>query len=337
MKKLILLLSFLIVPLTASAQPHEALLTPDGTLYTLDTVLTRDHADVDTDSDMYLLLTRREGADTWQEIVPATRGRGSHSHPAMAFDAESGMLFVFWVRQSGLLYSELVFASRDLEGNWSGVTAFGDQFDYRDNLRIAVTRRVVDDQGALAPTPAVSVHAAWWEFDSLTGTESAQYAMLSIENGRVAEINRLDLSDFVEPSSADADDERANLLKQPMLFASPKQDSVVIVFGDHASGRIHQVRVRPTLPPLADGRLRVPIGRREGNAPAPRTNVASNSRIDGIYGDTDKMAIYSRSGEKLHYIILKDGEWSGVRTIALDERVTSGAAVDALRRLVHEN
>jgi hypothetical protein len=352
MRRLLISIALFLLPLAVSAQPLDALLTPDGTLFTLDAQLTSELRELYVEADTVLVLRQRGALGESSEIVPASMGRGRHTSPALAYERDSGLLFVFWIRHTGIMYNELVFASRDPDGIWSEPTTFGDPFNFRNNLRIAVTRKVseIDEDGATITSPGVTVHATWWEFNSVTGTESARYAMLTLDNGVVASVEYLDLSRYVADDLVGEDLELARffsevttspdereVLKQPLLFASPSQDSMLIVFGDYATHRISQIRIHPTKPPVSDGRLRVPIGRREGGSGAPKLDVAANGRIEGIYGDTDNIALYTRDGDTLHYVVLKDGEWSEPRPIALDEVVTSGAAVDALRRLLSEH
>ncbi|HEX8616334.1 MAG TPA: hypothetical protein VF911_02000 [Thermoanaerobaculia bacterium] len=335
MRKLLLSLCLLALPVFAAAQGRETLLTPDGTLFSVETNVTNNEAST---LSAHLILRSQTGADVVREVVPATLDRGAHVNPAIAYDAESKTLFVFWLRQLGLMSSQLMVACRDANGTWNAPTAFGEQFDFRENLRIAVTRKVVDQDGTVSATPAVSVHLVWWEFDTETGRESAQYAMLSIENGRVESLHHLELSSFTadaagEPLAADAD---RSVLKQPLMFTAPQQDSVLVVFGEAAKEELHQVRVRPTKI-VSDGRLRVPVGRHERSNRAPSFRVASNTRIEGIYGDSTRIALYTRDASRVEYVILKDGAWTAPRSIALDEQITSGAAIDALRRLLDEH
>jgi hypothetical protein len=81
----------------------------------------------------------------------------------------------------------------------------------------------------------------------------------------------------------------------------------------------------------------VPVGREEGGASGPHFKTVANGRVEGIYGDSNRMAIYTHEENTLQYLILKDGKWSDAQSIALDTEITSGAAVDALRRLLNEH
>jgi hypothetical protein len=336
MRRLLLALCLLMLPVVATAQHREALLTPDGTLFTIESRTTE--FDGTSHGTAHLLLRQQHGADVVQEIVPATLTGGAHTEPAIAYDAESRTLFVFWLHYEGLMASQMMFACRDANGTWSPAESFGHEFNFRSNLRIALTRRVVEEDGTLSASPALSVHLVWWEFDSESVSESAHYAMMNVENGRVASMDYLDLAPFAVKAEGEelAPEEDRTVLKQPLLFTSQQQESVLVVFGDLATDRMHQVRVRPTKV-VAEGRLRVPVGRMEGSAKKPSFRAEANSRIEGIYGgDAGRLALYTRSGNGLQYVIMRDGAWSETRTIALDDQITSSAAVDALRRLLNE-
>ncbi|MGZ5444234.1 MAG: hypothetical protein ACXW5U_04890 [Thermoanaerobaculia bacterium] len=335
MKRLIVFAVLLFIPLLASGDQGDTLLTPDGTLYTIQFERAEEHPEVTTVSAAYLTLTARRGDTVTREIVPATLvEKGAHFNPAIAFDVDSGMLFAFWIHNSSMLSNQLMFASRDAEGVWGEAASFGALYDFRRNLRLAVTRKYEDANGELQS--GLSVHLAWWEFDFTTGRNSARYALATIDEGRVAGIQELDLDQFLpenlEPATEPIDE---SVINQPVLFPSPRHDSVLLVFGDLPSGTLHTLRILPKIA-LNGGRLRVPGGKREAGFRAPTLN-AGDSRIEGVYGDDDRLALYANENGKLRYVLLKNGQWSVAHAISLDEQLTSSAAVDALRRLVSDH
>jgi hypothetical protein len=340
MKKLLLVLALLLLPVSASAGQGDTLLTPDGTLHAIEIVLGAT-SDSTTVGDTHLVLTSRHGTETKKENIPATLIPGSHTDATMAYDADSGLLFVFWLHRESLTGSELLFSARRADGTWSEATQFGGRvFDLRENLRIAVTRKYFDEETA-ALRPGISVHAAWWEWDTHYGEWMAQYQLLTIINGVVAEppapVDLRELAraaDAPAPESENAVDLR--VLSHPLLFTSPAQDSVLVVYGDVKTQRLHEVRISP-IRAKSDGRLRVPVGKHEGSSKAPQLAVAPNARVNGIYGDTNRMAFYLTEKDAVRYVVMKDGVWSESQQIALDAQITAGAAVDALRRLVNEH
>jgi hypothetical protein len=336
MKKLLVVVALLFVPLLASAQQSDAVLTPDGTLYSVAFERADDHPEVRTESAAYLKLTARRGESVNYEIIPATlEDHFGNYNPIVAFDAESGMLFVFWIRGDGLVSNQLMFTSRTAEGVWAPATVFGDGlYDQRKNLRLAVTRKFRDEEDDVRT--GLSVHLAWWELNTTTGKGSAKYAMASIHDGRIKDFVPVELSEFIpEGTEKVIGDVNKNFLRQPVLFTTPLQDSVVLLFGDIETNTMNQVRITPRKI-VGDGRLRVPGGRREGSIGAPKM-PSSNSRVEGVYVDNSRMALYEVDGPKMHYVLLSGGVWSEPFAITLDDQLSSASAVDALRRLVHEH
>lgn len=335
MKKLALLLALLALPLTAAAEASDMLLSSSGSFYT---VSSEAPAETDaSDAITHLVLTEHRGEETVREIVPATTVRGTHSSAHLGYDSESGTLFVFWIQHFGFLYNQLLFCTRDNQGNWSEATAFGSPYSFPQNLRIAVTRRVVDAADNTSHN-ALTVHATWWEFDSQLGIETPQYRMLPIQDGRVVDVSELDLSAFVDRTVIGAEDVDVSVLKHPMLSSSTQQDSVLLVFGDTRTRTFTKVRITPYRNVVADGRLRVPVGKADGGFRAPRFAVNADSRLEGIFSPATPAAFYTIADNALRYVLLDgiDGEWSETRTVALDEKITSSAAVDALRRMIVE-
>lgn len=329
MRKMILaLVTIVLLAVTVQAQPRHAVLSPDGTLFSIETVATSGDSSVGTH---FVLRTQHDNAIA-EETVPATLDTAREANPAIAYDPESGNVFIFWLRQLGTFSSQLMFTCRASDGTWSATEEFGEPFVYRENLRMAVTRRVTAADGPLIPKPAINVHLTWWEFDSHDGSETARYAMLNIEDGQVAARHTLDLATFVT-DNLNTGEVAADVLKQPLLFTAPTQDSVLVVFGDVETQTMNQVRIKPV---QAEGRLRVPVGRHERTSGVPSNLIAADSRVDGVYGTSERMALYVQDQHQLRYVVMNDGVWGEVRTIALEE-ITASAAVDALRQLISEH
>lgn len=334
MKKLVLIAALVLLPLFASAQEAVTLLTADGTLYALDQQKSA------SSNNVRLVLSIRGEDGIRREIVPATMSDGKHANAAMAYDPQSKTLFVFWLHHVGLLNSQLLVCSLDANGNWSEAITFGQPFDYRENLRIAVTRKVLGQHAQLES--GLTVHAAWWETDTHTGNEFARYAVLGVENGILSEPVFLDLVGELPNGELNQIGEPLadmSVLRYPVLTPSAKQESVLVTFGNLATRRMHRLRVYPTLPPaVGDGRIRIPVGRSEGSIETPKFQVAANSSVQGIQGENnDTLALYVRDDDQLRYVLFRDGSWSDARAITLDGQITAPAAIEAIRRLVHEN
>lgn len=336
MKKLALILALLVLPISAAAaEVSDMILSPNGTLYTISSEVPAINSG--SQASKQLVLTERHGDEIRREVVPATREGGSHINGLLGYDPESGTMFVFWVQHFTFFYNQLLFCARDSSGKWSEAKAFGNPFNYRENLRVAVTRKVSDDDGE--QTSALSIHATWWELSTDTGHASVQYWMLPIDKGAVVDATGIDLREFIDPFAAPTPgpaDVDLSVYKHPQIVSSPQQDSVLLVFGDPATRSFRRVRFTPSKGARSDGRLRVPVGRNDGGFSAPRFKVGADARIDAVFGGSNRAAFYTVVDKRLEYVILNDGKWSDRLTIALDEQVSKGAAVGALQRMFTE-
>lgn len=338
MKRTLLLLALLALPLVAGAEEGTAVMVSDGTLYTVHLERSVDHPSVPASSDSYLVLTSRRGETVAPEIIPATLHGGAHFNPVIAYDGATRMLFAFWIHNPDRRETELMFASRNADGVWSQPSAFGNYVDRRQNLRIAVTRKYEDEKGEIQN--GLTVHLSWWQVNLTTQAKSARYMMVTIADGNVAGMESLDLQQFVTNDRLQGADEEAidlGVLMQPLMVASPAHDSVLLLFGDLETRTLNSVRVRPVTKVGANGRLRVPGGRREGGYQAPKIALTDGDRIDAIVGSDGAMALYTTTEGALRYSLLRGEKWSQQHTIALDKQVSAPAAVDALRRLIAEN
>ena len=323
-------LAFFLVAAASATQAQQTVLAPDGALFTIDVASTEETgANVN-----HLVLRVQRNAEIAEEVVPASVDNSRHAYPAIAYDPVSDSVFVFWLRHVGTMSSQLTFATRSSEGDWSEPKVFGDPFIFREHLRIAVTGRVSNADGTLAPEGAISVHLVWWEFDSHTGAESARYAMVPIENGGVVDVIDVNLTEFVDTTVSGPEDLDLAVLKQSLVHASTSRDSVLVTFGDLETRSFHQVRFNPRKV-VSDVRIRIPIGRAEGPIGAPRFVVNADARIEGVHGENG-LALYVLGKNKLRYVTMNDGAWSETRTITLDELTSSEMVLGAIRRLVSE-
>ena len=335
MKKLLLILALFVFPLSAmAAEMSDMILSATGTLYTISSE--KPAADSNSGASLELVLTERQGDVIKREVVPATTVSGSHTNGLLGYDSESGTMFVFWVQHVGIRYNQLLFCARDREGRWSDATAFGSPLNYRENLRVAITRYVHDgDDGG--QVPGLSIHATWWEFNTATGEESPQYWMLPIENGQVIDASGVDLRQFIDPFVASGpNDVDPTVFRHPQIVSSTLQDNVTLVFGDPLTRSFLRVKFTPTRGARADGRLRVPVGRGDGGFAAPKFKVGAEARMDGVFGARNRVAFYTKMDKHLEYVILNDGKWSEPLTIVLDDQISHGAAVGALQRMITE-
>jgi len=341
-KRIVLSLALLALPALASAQTvdRDTLLAPDGTLYTVETVF----GDSQSISNEYLLLTAREGTSSTTMKVPGSITGGTHSSPALAYDSDGEILFIFWEQSiNNGQNTSLLFTSYQ-KGKWGATTELdGANYHRRYNLRIAVTHKTQDyDLDGHPFFPELNVHAIWWEE---TGPgEWARYAMLTVEKGNVTSILVNDASDFINDSSLlpypTGADFNAGILHYPQVFPSLAHESVDLVFGDLQTNAFRRLTVQPVVKknPVTNLRIHIPIGVRNNRFPAPATNAAQMGSVAGaVSGDRDHLAFYSVTPAAVNYTMFRNGTWSTVHSIAVSERISADTAVNALRRLLNSD
>jgi hypothetical protein len=329
MKRLLLLL-LLLVPTLAVSADRDILLTPRGTVYSVETAYAA--PDVSTTSSQFLLLTEDTGGKRRSTAIPESLTGGFNARPALAYDETSDTLFVFWERASNFFLREMMLGSYQ-KGKWNGATSADSKpFRMRYNLRVAVTRTYeqVEKDGTVKVLPGLTVHALWWEDSG--ARQEARYAMMTVENGAVSDIQTRSLTDFVttsglEPVDGSLDPE---VLRHPMLVETAGRGSVDVLFGELATNQLHRI----TLKPVSDGRIRIPIGRRETRYPSPHMRVGADAHLSAIASDGDGLAIYVPSETEVTFVTFEGGQWSEARTVKLHDGLSAEAAVEALRKMV---
>jgi hypothetical protein len=330
-KRFLVALVLLVAPSLAFADAANRafLLTQDGTLFTVESAYT-DELGIQSASTQVLVLTTRTDDKTSTALVPETLLGGQHTNPALAYDAASKSLFIFWQRAT----------SNGLSSEATSVDSA--TYHYSRNIQVAVTRKIdqIGEKGDRSSVAGLTVHAVWWED---TGrNEWARYAMLTIENGLLTDIQIADLSLFTNvsrevPGPRDAEFNN-EVLRHPVLFESSSHDAVDAIFGDLLTNNMHRVTIKPTLYLKAGkdgGRLRVPIGVKDAGVGAPHFRTESNSRVSAISGDNDKLVLYATDKHGVNYVSFSDGTWSPARTLTVDDKISSEAAIEVLRRMVN--
>lgn len=327
MKRLLLVAVLALAPVALFAQvsDRDVLLTPDGTLYTLESV-------ADAVGNRVLALTTTEANKSTTTVLSDTAKGGANSRPALAYDTDSKTLFAFWIYTANGLTSEVMFASYH-DGKWQpAVTVDEQNYNFCTNLRIGITRKVATLQpdGSFADAPALLVHAVWWEYAG--STEHARYALLSVDGSHVKSAEVHDLSEFgIYPDMpfTVGDNFNPEILRHPAIIEGT--DSVDVVFGD--TERVAMNRV--TLKPIADGRLHIPVGHRGGPPFAPPQTFSANwtGRISTVASGSN-FIMYNISKDAAGYVMFSNGRWSDVHSLPLTATFTGDAAAAAIGKML---
>jgi hypothetical protein len=339
-----LVLALFATAVFAQAADRDVLVTPGGTVYTVDQGIPSSSSGVAATNILELSIQNGSEAPQYM-LVPESVLAGYHFGGTLAYDADSKTLFVLWTHMPNGTSSELLLASyRD--GKWQPAVSIDHQANHiRTNLRLGITRRVsqLQKDGTYADVPALLLHAVWWD-ETGSGGE-ARYAMLPIENGTLSEssVEIHSLEDFVpagsDPFNAVDPKFNAEILRHPAIVSSPMQSTVDVVFGDTKTNTIHAV----TLHPIAEVRLHIPVGIGGGgpgggkppmSLAAPPTFSSNWKGPISVIERGDRLAFANAGDTSLNYITYVNGMWSDVKSIGIDNKLSAEVALLALDKMV---
>jgi hypothetical protein len=333
MKRLLLIVAFIFLATAAFAEAidRDVLITPDGTVYS---ILSERSENGLTAT---LTLTAQAGGKTTRAVLPETVDNGVNGHATLAYDAESKTLLAVWLRMPNAMSSELLVAAyRD--GKWQKAISIDDKpYALRYNLSVGITRRVqqLQKDGSLADIPALVLHAVWYE-EGLDG-ETARYAVMGLDKGTITTPDIHDLTDFVDADGAASVADNAvshSFLRHVALLDGPTPNAVDVLFADRRTNTFY----RTTLRPIADVRIRIPVGAKPGgpHIGGPKALSADWTGRTGTIASRDgKTLIFSNAtDDKLRYVKYSDGKWSALQEVALSDTVTADAAMSALAKMV---
>ena len=339
--KHLLLVFALLLPASVFAAPadRDVLLTPSGTLYSIEAATNHRKSPTNV-STRYLALTAQNSDAQSTIAVPASVTGGNHRRPKLAYDAETATLFVFWLRSqnSVLATSDLVFCALR-NGVWTEPIIVDDApYRNRSNFSIAVTRKAeMNEQLSIVQVAALTLHLVWW--DESGAGNAAYYATVGIEDGSVIDMQVRPLSDLVDSRFEMADaaaPESLELFRHPTVVEAASQDSVEIIFGDVATNRFHRTTVKTFLTrPQPNLRVRIPINVKDRGfrGPARGLSTGDGGNISAVTAGEDGAIFYAEEQGVVKYITYRNNAWSGTQSIVLGENLTAESAVSALRRM----
>lgn len=344
MKRLLAALALSLLSASAFAQTadRDVLVTPEGTVYTVEQQTPSESSGVAATNILQLSI-QNGSAEPQRLIVPESLQAGFHSDAALAYDTASKTLFLVWSHMPNGMSSELLLASyRD--GKWQRAISIDSQgYSNHLNLRLGITRRVsqLQKDGTYADAPALILHALWWESNG--HGQEARYAMLPIEDGALSQdaVEIHSLEEFVaKDETVNTVDENFNpeILRHPAIVSSPMQSSVDIVFGDTDKKVIHRV----TLQPIAQHRIHIPVGIGGGapgggkplNLIAPASFTADWSGRITVIEHGDRLIFANATDKALNYLTYSDGTWSDAKSITLSSKLTVETALAAVDKMV---
>jgi hypothetical protein len=297
----------------ALADGHQAVLTTDGAVYT-----------VDARPGSTLRLIRRVGEQRTTLIVPETQDAAIESQVKLLWDETTSSLFVMWHR-SGDRIDQILLAQLRADGTWADVLPIASGgASSRLGLEAILTHAPIDGGAASL------IHAAWWRMGT---TPEAEYALVAFEKGKYVSAIVTDLKSLAGLNADSVDLEPMDeALHPPLAMERSGASGVDVVFGSLGSTRLTRVLVDPKV--RVDARLWRPG--RKGSSITPRAGIQSTSGVPlrALLHNT-RIVLYAPE-RNFRFTMYDNVKWSPERMIQLDENLTSEQLVQELRRTIEQ-
>lgn len=295
-------------------------LTPDGSRYS-----------VESSPDAPQLLLVRVSGDTRDTIaVPTTDDAAVESEPHVAYDAITGALYVVWTRQSDG-GEELRLAIRGADGNWSDPRTIISGTERLLGTQVVVTHGADDDEGGNASM----IHVAWWKVGE--GVTEPWYALVALEKDQepvTSFANLVDLAALSVDTMAASEPEDTGAAVHPPLAMSRRGQEVDVVFGAAHETAVTSVIIKPRRIG-GTARIFVPGGRSGTKTPRANFVSATAKPLEAFISSNGRIVLYA-PGERFSYAVLDNGQWTPVRTLKVDEKMTLDHVLKDLRSTVEE-
>ncbi|HEX6096200.1 MAG TPA: hypothetical protein VF432_07755 [Thermoanaerobaculia bacterium] len=294
-------------------------LTPDGSRYS-----------VESSPDAPQLLLVRVSGDVRDTIaVPATDDDAIEAEPHVAYDALTGALYVVWTRRAEGV-EELRLAIRGADGNWSAPQTVASGAERILGTQVVVSHGADEDEGN-----ASLVHLAWWKVGQ--GLAEPWYALVALERGQEPVTSFASLTDLAALTvdvSATSEPEDTGAAVHPPLAMSRHGQEVEVVFGAVRETAVTSVTIKPRKIG-GTARIFVPVGRKGHKTPRANLISSSENPLQAIISRNGRIVLYA-PGERFSFVVLDKGEWTPVRTLKVDEKMTMDHVLKDLRNTVEE-
>lgn len=297
----------------------ESVLTSDSTLWTVS-------APAETTR---LELTRRNGEIREAMVIPTTEDAALESNARLAWDRRSSTLFVVWNRVAEGADEILVAALRD-DNTWSGPLVVAGDGAKRASLQVVLTHVHEDATVEKSATDTTLLHAVWWKIDG--DRVLAEYALLAFEQFSHISTDVSTLSPVEEQGISEMEDTGDAI--HPPLAMIRSEEGVEVIFGESDSTAVNRVKLSPHKI-VGEARIWRP-GRAGGGVRTPSARlVSANAEPVQAFISNGRIVLYTPDA-KFRYSIFDDGQWTPIRMIELDEKLTSDHFLRELRRTVEE-
>lgn len=294
----------------------DSALTPDGTRYSVEPSVRPE-----------IVIARAHDDTRTTMVVPTTDDKATESQAQLAYDGNTGTLYLVYTRDDEGL-NDVRVTALGTDGKWSVPQIVASGTGRRLGLQFVLTHRTED--GATGTL----LHLAWWNIGEPLA--EAQYALLSYEDGEPVSTLVKGLVELAALSgdAQTAGHENTGSVAHPPLAMARSGEGVDVVFGAIDSTAVTQLRIDPRRI-KGDVRAWVPLGRNGHRSPRANLTSTDEKPVQAFISRNGRVVLYS-PGRRFSFVVLDNGKWSPVRSLGVDDRMTADDVLEDLRRTVEE-
>ena len=260
-------------------------------------------------SSVALDLLRRDAGGDRIVRVPGTQDPAVETAAQLAYDNASGSLFVFW------RHGQEIRVMRHARDRWSDpiTVAAGEALD---GLQVVTTRNA----------DTTFLHGVWWS------GQTAEYALLAFDDDELLSQSVTSLDELSGVTAASTIEDTGDADHPPLTLARAGQH-VSIAYGSGHSTAITLVNAKPE---KVGGNARIwrPVGR-SGRRTDPSYFTSTTSAAVQSFILEGRVVLYT-PGTEFRYVVLENGRWTPVQSLALDADLTGDMVLREIRRFVLE-
>jgi len=338
------------IALAAVATAEEkSLLTPDGTLYHVQSGLYRSFEPQGTAAQPGDIVIRWDSLDqagvALSGIIPGTDNGDPKDQFDLAYDSLSQTLVLVWNDKTQVITS-IQFAVLQ-KGIWTPAQLIpSGMFSFAANPQLLITHQTVQDldvNGNEYDTARSIISVTWWEGSI---RPRARFAPIFVENGSIdlADIQIYDLPELVGSQTiATASGAIENPLYEiPTLQQDGLSSTILATFADLATGTLQVARItfpsdfRHVINPMHGRHVVVILGH---NSAPILSAVPPNPTLLGIVvGSSYQPTVFWQSDPgSVHFASTDGTAWTDTRSLPLGRALSADAAVTLIRRMAIQN
>ena len=328
----------------AATAEEKSLLTPDGTLYHVQSGLYRSFEPEGTAAQPNDIVIRWDSRDqagvVLSGVIPGTDNADPKDQFDMAYDSVSRSLVLVWNDRLQVINS-IQFAILQ-KGIWTQSQLIPSaMFSFASHPQILITHQTVQDMD-VNQTEYDSVRSIisviWWEGSI---RPRARFAPIFVENGNfdLADIQIYDLPELAGSQTVAGSGILDNpLFEAPALQQDGLSSTILATFADVATSTLQVLRItfpsdfRRVIDPMHGRHVVVILG--HGSSPILSAVPPNPALLGTVVGSSYQPTVYWQSDPGSVNFASTDGTtWTDTRSLPLTRSLTTDAAVTLIRRM----